>query len=560
MNGPNLGWKIAQVISVVVVGRNDSHGYNLSKRVASSLNSIAHHLTEEDEIIFVDWNTPIGYPAMPISIQDDLLLKTKKIMRTIKVSPAIHREVQGQSTRGLIEPIARNVGIRRANKNSDWILSTNTDILFASPNNNEFRKTLPKLEKNLWLSTRFEIPEFVWETLDRRDPEATTAAIQRWYQSQRFVKRIRVDEPKLCKFLIPDAVGDFQLATREFWHAVKGFPEDMKKGWHVDTRLTVHMARTCGVQPRLISENDLLVFHQNHLRNSTAYHDSKEINAIEDAYKPYDNSERWGLVDEIFEELDFNRNNNLLSFLELAPQKSKEYSQFSSLEENERHLDYDLAHVINYLADEISLLHHGARVHCYTSNSILKESLTSLAEKMQFEVSYPDIFKLSAIDNVHAHKVNLLILDYGIATSIPFISPFFSKRKTSKSEHAGAIAVSTKHLAALYKNSQTRVCCIRAQNWAIRNLARSYFELPLFNNFTSILSGQIKVNSEITFVKYTVFIGGVIADYGLSKKTQKLADTEKLSAAPIIVGSLLKLYRKYCPTSAKKMIKRVLKI
>ena len=47
------------MISVIVYGRNDSHGYNLHKRAAISLNTMAEVLTlESDEIIFTDYNTP----------------------------------------------------------------------------------------------------------------------------------------------------------------------------------------------------------------------------------------------------------------------------------------------------------------------------------------------------------------------------------------------------------------------------------------------------------------------------------------------------------------------
>lgn len=553
------------MISVVVVGRNDNHGYNLSKRVSSSLNSMAYFLTEEDEIIFVDWNTPVGYPAMPISIQDDLLEKTKKIMRIIRVSPNIHKKVTEQSTRALVEPLARNVGIRRAKKDSNWILSTNTDILFSSPNKMDIRSLLSKLEPNLWVSTRFELPEFVWETLDRRDPVASDFAIQRWYKSQRFIKRIRVDEGKLSNFLIPDAVGDFQLATRDLWEAVRGFPEDMKQGWHVDTRLTLQMAKKCGISPSLISENDLLVFHQNHLRNLTVYHDSDEANPVEDVYKPYVNLDAWGLANETLDEIKFDRNRNLVEFLESTPfklgeNKSREIAKFVSLEEELRHLSYDITHVINYLADEISFLPNGSRVHCFTSNAILIDYLESMAVRMKFDVFFPDIRQFSKAAVEDTQNVELLILDYGVATSIPLFSPHYSKRKSSRAKNAGLIAISTKMIAERYRNPETRVCCIRAQNWGIRSLVRSYFALPLFNNFTSILSGTIKLHPKINLITNTIILGGVIADYGLSAISQRIDNFERPALTTRAVGNLLVLYRNYLPASARKIVKKVFKI
>ena len=100
------------MLSVVVVGRNDNHGYNLGKRVASSLNSISMRLRDGDELIFVDWNTPRPFPPMPVSIIDDLTEQTKKFLRILAEDPKVHDEVKGVSSKMILEPIARNVGIR----------------------------------------------------------------------------------------------------------------------------------------------------------------------------------------------------------------------------------------------------------------------------------------------------------------------------------------------------------------------------------------------------------------------------------------------------------------
>jgi hypothetical protein len=54
------------MISVILYGRNDSYGYNLHKRAALSLNCIAELLThDQDEILFVDYNTPDDFPTFP---------------------------------------------------------------------------------------------------------------------------------------------------------------------------------------------------------------------------------------------------------------------------------------------------------------------------------------------------------------------------------------------------------------------------------------------------------------------------------------------------------------
>jgi hypothetical protein len=138
-------------ISVVVVGRNDDHGYNLQKRVTTSLNSIASFLRAEDELIFVDWNSPSEYPVMPIAIWDSLTEHCRKVLKIIKVSEIEHNLVKGESGRKLLEPIARNVGIRRAKPSSKWILSTNTDIIFIPTGFENFADLCETLDERLWM-------------------------------------------------------------------------------------------------------------------------------------------------------------------------------------------------------------------------------------------------------------------------------------------------------------------------------------------------------------------------------------------------------------------------
>ena len=46
------------MISVITYGRNDNYSFNLTKRVALGFNCLAEVLTEKDEILFVDYNTP----------------------------------------------------------------------------------------------------------------------------------------------------------------------------------------------------------------------------------------------------------------------------------------------------------------------------------------------------------------------------------------------------------------------------------------------------------------------------------------------------------------------
>ena len=79
------------MISVILYGRNDSYGYNLHKRGAISFNCIAEVLTQpDDEILFVDTNTPDDLPTFPEAIRDTLTPRAKELLRVLRVRGVLH--------------------------------------------------------------------------------------------------------------------------------------------------------------------------------------------------------------------------------------------------------------------------------------------------------------------------------------------------------------------------------------------------------------------------------------------------------------------------------------
>ena len=120
------------MISIVLYGRNDNYGYNLHKRAALSLNCMAEVLTDpSDEILFVDYNTPDDFPTFPEAIQDTLTKRAREILRILRVRPRIHERFKSKTHLLALEPIARNVAVRRSSPSNRWILSTNTDMIFV---------------------------------------------------------------------------------------------------------------------------------------------------------------------------------------------------------------------------------------------------------------------------------------------------------------------------------------------------------------------------------------------------------------------------------------------
>src|SRR5215207_8932634 len=222
------------MISIVLYGRNDSYGYNLHKRAGLGLNCMAEVLTEfDDEILFVDYNTADSHPTFPEAIADTLTDKAKRRLRIFRVRPEHHASFAAKTHLPVLEPIARNVAIRRSNPANRWVLSTNTEMIFVPRVGNSLSKIVTDLPPGFYAIPRFELPETLWESFDRRNPVAVLHEVERWGWEGFLndVARTAYDS------ILYDAPGDFQLVERSDLFAIDGFDESMLLGWHLDTNL-----------------------------------------------------------------------------------------------------------------------------------------------------------------------------------------------------------------------------------------------------------------------------------------------------------------------------------
>ena len=148
------------MFSVILYGRNDSHGYNLHKRAAISFNALAEVMSDpDDEILFVDYNTPDDHPTFPEAIHDTLTDKAKKVMRILRVRPDQHAHLRRKTHLVALEAQSRNVALRRSNPRNRWILYTNTDMLLVPRNAEEsLSDILGGLADGFYQVPRFEIP------------------------------------------------------------------------------------------------------------------------------------------------------------------------------------------------------------------------------------------------------------------------------------------------------------------------------------------------------------------------------------------------------------------
>lgn len=284
------------MLSIVVYGRNDSHGFNLHKRVSLSLNSFAENLNlEHDEIIFVDWNSETNIGTLPEMIEDTLTEKCKRLLKIVVVPPAIHESlVPKNHSRPVIESIARNVGIFRTNSANRWLLCTNTDILISNALQKTLSEQVVDLSDGFYQAFRYEIPEYIWSGFNRMDPKSAVEDFESF--GGIFDGKVSRD---FFGNITPDAPGDFQLADRSAWFECGAFPETMLLGSHVDSILALKMASIRDVS---ILHDNLRIYHCNHLRQLTHLHN---LSIQKDIFNPdaaknnfqLDREAKWGLPD-----------------------------------------------------------------------------------------------------------------------------------------------------------------------------------------------------------------------------------------------------------------------
>jgi hypothetical protein len=346
------------MVSVIVYGRNDSYGYNLHKRAAISLNCIAEVLTEpDDEILFVDCNTPNEMPTFPEAIADTLTAKARQLIRVLRLRPDLYERYKRDSPLKVLEPLCRNTALRRSNPANRWILSTNTDMVFAPRHADmSLSDIVAGLPDGLYELPRFEIPGALWESVDRNDPRKVMSLFALW--GERLHLNVAIISRPEIRF---DGPGDFQLMPREQVFGIHGFNEEMTLGWHVDSNLCRRLYLLNGKTESLLEH--VFAYHCDHTRQVTAMHDSagrtendskRFIYNVTSPYLP-GQAEIWGLPREEIEEIRLKdeRGSAFSHALEelLPGMATPVASDFYLAESYDQSQIYDNFHTFPFLAD-----------------------------------------------------------------------------------------------------------------------------------------------------------------------------------------------------------------
>jgi hypothetical protein len=348
------------LITVILYGRNDSYGYNLHKRAAISLNCIAEVLSHHnDEIIFVDCNTPDDLPTFPEAIQDTLTTKTKNLLRILRLRPHLYDKFKKGSPLKTLEPLSRNIAIRRSNPENRWILSTNTDMVFVVRDPlKSLSDVVAELPDGFYELPRFEVPEGLWESVNRLDPISIISQFREWG------KRLHLNEVILSRpDILFDGPGDFQLMLREQIFKIHGFNEEMVLGWHVDSNLCRRLYLLNGETKSLLEH--VFAYHCDHTRQSTFLHNvhkrtvNDENRFVYNVTSPFLNNqaETWGIPNEVIEEIyikdEFKSSfDNILE--DILPGMSEATSKDIFTTDSYDHGQiYDTLHVFPFISDHL---------------------------------------------------------------------------------------------------------------------------------------------------------------------------------------------------------------
>jgi hypothetical protein len=349
------------MLSIILYGRNDSHGYNLHKRAAISLNALAEVMSDpDDEILFIDYNSPDDHPTFPEAIQDTLTDKTKRVMRIFRVRPEQHAHLKARTHLVALETQSRNAALRRSNPRNRWILYTNTDMLLVPRNERESLSDIFRaIPDGFYQAPRFELPEMLWEAaFDRRDPAGNLAKLRDW--SARFHLNEVVRNPAPMRY---DGLGDFQAALREDMFAIHGFDEEMVLGWHCDSNLAARMTLYRGRVDTLVDR--VFAYHCDHTRVA-ALNNAGRLPKMNDFDRfiwnlstPYvpAQADSWGWPDTDIEEIRLDRNTlyeRYTAGLSAAIEPTDEpYSTTNTGPDVHQDLTYNLPHTLPFIADQV---------------------------------------------------------------------------------------------------------------------------------------------------------------------------------------------------------------
>jgi len=272
--------------AVVLGCRND--GYKEDARVVACLNSM---IDTFDEVWFCDWNSPAENGPLLWKLKDQITQagKVRHFVIDEKSAKILTNYNDKVSPYAFI--LAQNLMIRRCN--ADWITSTAMDIV--APSKENLDAFISKADKNTFYSvsrrdveySELENRNFDWK-LFRDEMDKTSEP--------------RIFPARVCPnddYSLINCCGDFQTASKEVWHKIKGFEEQMLYACYGDTNVQ-KKAVLNGFN--LEAYYDLPLYHLSHkgMGNDGSSPSKQHYNDVWDWvewFKESQNNDSWGFGD-----------------------------------------------------------------------------------------------------------------------------------------------------------------------------------------------------------------------------------------------------------------------
>jgi hypothetical protein len=209
----------------VTVCRND--GYKDDER---GLIHFLSALDTFDEVIYVDWNSPLDKGSYLYNFIDKLPITGK--FKHIVIPPDVARLLTRDDPKAqkCCESIARNIGIRRAE--GDWIVSTNLDIIV--PKREDIITSINEMLPNTFYTiSRREAPKEIIAKYKLEEWKQLREELYKSIPPRKFPARVTPNDV----FSKINCCGDFQLAHRDIWNKIKGFEENMIYACYSDSNV-----------------------------------------------------------------------------------------------------------------------------------------------------------------------------------------------------------------------------------------------------------------------------------------------------------------------------------
>jgi glycosyltransferase involved in cell wall biosynthesis/tetratricopeptide (TPR) repeat protein len=507
-------------VTVIVYGRNDAHGQNLHKRAVVSLNALAEQLEPaRDEILFVDCNSPEDVPTFPEAIADLLTERAKGLLRILRIRTAQYARLAPKAGQPVFEALCRNVALRSSSPDRHWVVSTNTDILLRSKGGKRLTDFVAELPEGFYGLPRFDIPQGLWQTLDRKDPVACLRAVSNWADA--FGLRFAAQRPE--SFIRWENPGDFQLALRRDMVGIGGFDESMTKGpYHIDSNFARRLALLRG--PVCSLEEWGECFHCDHSRQGS-------VRMLEAAVEANDwdacvvkvgiasiaeKQPRWGGWGETFEEVRLSPKEGLeTALLQVVPATPDRFVLRPGGVEAEN-TDIPLARLLPFLADQILMLPSEGTLGILGTGMDLVEALSRLRRLLGHTgailVSGPDRCDvagatLASIESI-SRRAAMVVVDPGTRSG-PIDIPRLRARFAALCARQMAIA----------SGERARVLLLMAHFSWLGALGRKWLHVNQAPTSTSLFFGTVRdvgILGDDDFREIQSFAQGFVEDVRVS--------------------------------------------